>query len=144
MVLILFGLLFLLSNHAMSSMLCIIGVVLLYFYMVYINSSSVWFGLVMVLVMLSGVLVVFTYMVSLIPNDKFEFFGVIVSMVIMMFMYIVMENVLVCGFDISFLSTSLWEMDFSLYLVFGLGFLLMIMLFVIEVVGSFLGALRVE
>nr|YP_009680088.1 NADH dehydrogenase subunit 6 [Parachtes romandiolae]QDP17914.1 NADH dehydrogenase subunit 6 [Parachtes romandiolae] len=144
MVLMLFGLLFLLSDHAMSSIISLMGIVLVYFYFSFSSSSSVWYGLVMVLVMLSGVLVIFTYMVSLIPNDKFELFNVFYGLLFTVLMIMIYNMDVLLGWDISFLSLKLWELDFMIYLMFGLGFLLLIMLFVIEIVGKFMGALRVE
>nr|QDP17875.1 NADH dehydrogenase subunit 6 [Parachtes ignavus] len=144
MVLMLFGLLFLLGNHAMSSIIAIIGVVLVYFYLSFTGSSSVWYGLVMVLVMLSGVLVVFTYMVSLIPNDSFELLNVLYGLVFVMLAGLSFDVSMLFGCDISSLSLKLWEMDFMIYLMFGLSFLLFVMLFIIEIVGKFMGALRVE
>nr|QDP17888.1 NADH dehydrogenase subunit 6 [Parachtes teruelis] len=144
MMLFLLGLIFLLLDHAMGGIICIMGIVVWYFYQNYVISSSVWFGLVMILVLISGVLILFTYMVSLTPNDSFEISSVWASLLLLLTMMVCKEKYLFYGFDISFLSLSLWEMDFMVYLLFGLGFLLLVMLFIIEVVMMSMGPLRVE
>nr|QDP17901.1 NADH dehydrogenase subunit 6 [Parachtes limbarae] len=144
MIMVVLGMLFMLSNHAMMSIMCIIGIVLFYFYMSFVMCGGVWFGLVMVLVMLSGVLVIFTYMASLVPNDKFELMQVGYGFIFILCLMVGFDLMMLYGYDVSFLCLKLWDVDFMIYLMFGLSFLLLIMLFIIDIVGSFMGALRVE
>lgn len=55
----------------------LILIVLIYSYIVYIVIGGYWFRYALVIVMLRGVLVVFTYIVSLVPNERFENYNLI-------------------------------------------------------------------
>nr|YP_010415031.1 NADH dehydrogenase subunit 6 [Araniella displicata]URW97650.1 NADH dehydrogenase subunit 6 [Araniella displicata] len=66
------GILFVLSTQPMMVISSLIFTVLMYSLFLYWNLMSYWFSYMMVLVLMSGVLVVFTYMMSILPNESFE------------------------------------------------------------------------
>lgn len=93
------------------------------------------------MVMLRGVLVVFTYMVTLIPNESFEVNGLmILFVVIILFIirYIIIYNV-----DFSLVTVNLWITFFSILSLFLVGFLLVIILLVVSLRYINDGAFRI-
>nr|YP_009679480.1 NADH dehydrogenase subunit 6 [Harpactocrates apennicola]QDP17927.1 NADH dehydrogenase subunit 6 [Harpactocrates apennicola] len=145
MIILFFGLMFMLVDHPMSGIICVIMIILYYFMFMFLNSGAIWFGLVMLLVVLSGVMVLFTYMASLTPNEKFEvrmfWSGAIVFLMICLYLS---DVSILGGEDTSLMSIKLWDLDIDVFMMFMLLVLLMVMLLVIEVVGKFLGPLRVD
>nr|YP_009158059.1 NADH dehydrogenase subunit 6 [Carrhotus xanthogramma]AKH36475.1 NADH dehydrogenase subunit 6 [Carrhotus xanthogramma] len=138
----LLGLFFVSSMQPMSMISMLILIVLFYSYIMYIVLGGYWFSYALVMVMLSGVLVVFTYMVSLIPNEKFEEYNLLYLLIVMMFMvsgyYMWMYQ-----WKFSFISLSLWYSFFSSMNIFMVSFLLLIMLLVVWLSYYGYGAFRV-
>nr|YP_010904385.1 NADH dehydrogenase subunit 6 [Heteropoda venatoria]WCS92213.1 NADH dehydrogenase subunit 6 [Heteropoda venatoria] len=118
-------------------------IVIVFLYSLYVWSfmGSYWFSYVLIMVMLSGVLVVFTYMVSLIPNEVFETYNLVF---LVMFMLMMVGGFYSMYFlDKGFVSFNLWISYlgmFSLYLVI---YLLGIMIMVVWISNLNEGAVRV-
>lgn len=119
----------------------LILLVVIYSLNIYWISNRFWFGYILILVILSGVLVIFSYVLSLCPNERFEFFSLVFLISIFIWYFFVEEKFNVIR-DFSFLSNFLWEgvnRIFNIYLVF---FLLGVIIIVVYVSCPKIGALR--
>jgi len=63
----------------------LIVITLFYSFFIYKIIGSYWFRYLLLLVILRGVLVIFTYIVSLIPNESFEIYRIMFVFVFMFF-----------------------------------------------------------
>lgn len=121
----------------------LILVVLIYSYIIYIIIRGYWFRYALVIVILRGVLVVFTYMVRLIPNERFENYNLLYMMGIIMFLignfYIWMYDV-----KIGMISLNLWRRFIGIFNIFIIRILLGIILVVVWLRYIGCGALRGE
>nr|YP_010154939.1 NADH dehydrogenase subunit 6 [Phanuelus gladstone]QQX28282.1 NADH dehydrogenase subunit 6 [Phanuelus gladstone] len=142
MFIILMSMLFVSGIQPMLMISMLIMIVLLYSYMIYVMMSGYWFGYVLMMVMLSGVLVLFTYMVSLIPNESFENYNLMYLMGLL-FMMIGSYYYWMMDLKHSFMSIMLWSSFMSLFNLFMISFLLMIMLLVVWLSFIGCGAIRV-
>lgn len=120
----------------------LILIVLIYSYITYIIIGGYWFSYALILVILRGVLVVFTYIVRLIPNENFENYNLL---------YIVGIIILLIGgfyiwiYDLKFglVSLNLWNRFFGIFNIFIVRLLLAIMLVVVWFRYMGYGALRI-
>lgn len=121
----------------------LILIILIYSHIIYIIIGGYWFRYALIIVMLSGVLVVFTYIVSLVPNERFENYNLLYIMGIIMFMIRIFY---VWSYDLKYgiISLSLWRSFFRIFNIFIVSFLLTIMLIVVWFRYIGCGALRVE
>nr|WIM51599.1 NADH dehydrogenase subunit 6 [Corythalia opima] len=142
MVVVVLGMLFIGSIQPMFMISMLILIVVMYSYIIYSVMGGYWFSYAMVMVMLSGVLVVFTYMVSLIPNESFESYNLLYMMGLVMFL---VEMYYMWMYDLKWglMSLELWMSYFSVFNVFMVGFLLCIMLVVVWLSYIGCGALRI-
>ena len=120
----------------------LIMIVLLYSYLVYIIIGGYWFRYALVMVMLRGVLVVFTYIARLIPNERFERYNLIYIMRILI--------LIVGGFYIveymnkwRIVSLGLWVSFVRTFNIFIIVFLLRIILVVVWLRYMKYGAVRI-
>nr|AUJ21384.1 NADH dehydrogenase subunit 6 [Tetragnatha macilenta] len=111
---------------------------MLYMYMM---MNSFWMGYLLVLVMLSGVLVIFSYMLSLIPNLVFEEFVILFPLLLIMFSsYLVLDS---CFFlDLSCYLYSIWVMGMNLITTYLVVLLLLLMVIVLYLSIMSEGSLR--
>nr|YP_009058783.1 NADH dehydrogenase subunit 6 [Plexippus paykulli]AIM52649.1 NADH dehydrogenase subunit 6 [Plexippus paykulli] len=141
MLVVVLGIFFVSSVQPMFMISSLILIVLMYSYIVYIMIGGYWFSYALMMVMLSGVLVVFTYMVSLIPNESFESYNLMYMMGMLLLLmggyYILMYD-----FKGGMLSLSLWMTLVSVFNMFMVSFLLSIMLVVVWLSYMEYGALR--
>nr|YP_009562243.1 NADH dehydrogenase subunit 6 [Cheliceroides longipalpis]QAU56489.1 NADH dehydrogenase subunit 6 [Cheliceroides longipalpis] len=142
MMLMLMGMLFVSSMQPMFMVSSLIIIILMYSLYIYMNMGGYWFGYALMMVMLSGVLVIFTYMASLSPNDSFENYN-IMYMLIFMMMFIGSYYILMYEYKFSIISLMLFKSFFGLFNVFMISFLLMIMLMVVWLSYMMYGALRI-
>nr|YP_626386.1 NADH dehydrogenase subunit 6 [Trichonephila clavata]AAS15716.1 NADH dehydrogenase subunit 6 [Trichonephila clavata] len=136
------GLMFILSIQPMMVISSLMLVVMIYSLMISFEVGSYWFSYMLVLVMLSGVLVVFTYMMSIFPNESFEISSLLIVMV-MFFIFYSFKEESKFFMNWSSMSVKIWEgvsMLSSLYLVM---FLLAVMIVVIWLSGMKEGAVRI-
>nr|YP_026101.1 NADH dehydrogenase subunit 6 [Habronattus oregonensis]AAT02492.1 NADH dehydrogenase subunit 6 [Habronattus oregonensis] len=142
MMLVLLGMLFVSSIQPMFMISSMIMIVLLYSYMIYISMGGYWFSYALIMVMLSGVLVVFTYMVSLLPNEMFENYN-FVYMVGMMILLLGGYFMVIYGEKWGVVSLNLWLSYVGMFNIFMVSFLLSIMLMVVWMSYMGYGALRI-
>lgn len=110
--------------------------------MIYIIIGGYWFRYALIIVILRGVLVVFTYIVRLIPNESFENYNLVYLVSFILFMvggfYVWLYE---CKYGV--VSLSLWRSFFRIFNIFIVGLLLRIMLVVVWLRYIGCGALRV-
>lgn len=139
--LLLIGLIFVSRIQPIFIIRSIIIITILYSYIIYIIIEIYWFGYVLVIVILSGVLVVFTYIVRLSPNERFENYNLVILLLVIFILifrrYIYYDNM-------SYISLFLWVSYVGLYNIYIVGFLLGVILMVVWIVGVKLGAVRVR
>lgn len=119
----------------------LIIIVILYSYILYCVIGGYWFGYVLILVILRGVLVLFTYMVRLIPNERFENYNLI-------YVFLFLLTLIVLGtwyfkFNIDYTRLYLWESYFGIFNLFIVRFLLRIILIVVWLRYMGYGAVRI-
>lgn len=138
--LLLIGLIFVSRIQPIFIIRSIIIITILYSYIIYIIIEIYWFGYVLVIVILSGVLVIFTYIVRLSPNERFENYNLVILLLVIFILifrrYIYYDNM-------SYISLFLWVSYVGLYNIYIVGFLLGVILMVVWIVGVKLGAVRV-
>lgn len=139
---IVIGIFFITRIQPIFIIIRLIFIVLLYSYIIYIIMGGYWFGYVLVLVMLRGVLVVFTYIVRLIPNERFERFNLLIIITVIL-IFIGGYYILVYELKFGMISLTLWRTFFGIFNIFMIGFLLIIILVVIWLRYMGRGALRV-
>lgn len=119
----------------------LILITLIYSFFLFIFIGVYWFRYALVIVMLRGVLVVFTYIVRLFPNERFEIYSII-YIILFMFLFF-RRGYIVYGGDCRIVSINLWVRYVSMFNLFLVVFLLRIMLIVIWVRELSEGAVRV-
>lgn len=140
-VIILIGIIFVIRIQPMFIIRILIIIVILYSYIIYIIIGRYWYGYALIIIILSGVLVVFTYMVSLIPNERFDNYNLIY---IMGFLFMLVGFYYIWIYELKFviISLNLWTF-LRLFNIFIVRFLLIIMLLVVWLRYIGRGALRV-
>lgn len=120
----------------------LIIITLFYSYIIYKIIERYWFRYALVIVILRGVLVVFTYMVSLIPNERFENY----NLILLFFVIFVVTIGIIFNLigDISYISLVLWISYVRIYNLFIVGFLFSIMLVVVWLRCINEGAVRIS
>lgn len=139
---ILMGLIFIRRMQPIFIVRSLILIVLLYSYMIYIIMGSYWFRYALVIVILRGVLVVFTYMVRLIPNERFENYNLLYMIGVIIFL-IGRFYVWIYDLKMGIISLNLWRRFFGIFNIFIVIVLLRIMLVVVWLRYIGFGALRV-
>lgn len=139
---LLLGLFFVRRVQPMFIIRILIIIILVYSYILYILLGGYWFSYALVIVMLRGVLVVFTYIVRLIPNERFEEYNILYILGITLFM-VGGSYIWVYQWKYSFVSLNLWRSFFRIFNIFIVRFLLLIILLVVWLRYYSWGALRV-
>lgn len=121
----------------------LILIILIYSYIIYIVIGGYWFRYALIIVILRGVLVVFTYIVSLIPNERFENYNLLYIVGIIIF---IVGRFYIWRYDIKFgiIRLRLWRRFFRIFNIFIVRLLLTIILIVVWFRYVGYGALRVE
>nr|QBA92000.1 NADH dehydrogenase subunit 6 [Mesabolivar sp. ITV1036I2] len=106
----------------------------------YFEYQTFWFSVLFMLVVLSGVMVLFMYMASLTPND-----GFFLDLVVMFFVFVFVSDLdLGVGFmDSSCYSLRLWEDCDGMLSLYSLVMLLLAMFVVVWLGESWRGCVRV-
>lgn len=120
----------------------IVIIILLYSYFLFILTMRYWFRYILVIVILRGVLVVFTYIISLIPNEIFENYNVLYIFIFIIgsigyykYLYISISELI---------SLRIWNSWYGILNIFIVSFLLIIILIVVWFRNINEGALRVR
>nr|YP_010460100.1 NADH dehydrogenase subunit 6 [Lycosa shansia]UUC05147.1 NADH dehydrogenase subunit 6 [Lycosa shansia] len=141
MLMFLFGVLFMVSLQPVLMVSMLIIITLFYSFFIFKMVGSYWFSYLLMLVMLSGVLVVFTYMISLIPNENFEFYGI---MIMFMIMFLFIKEYSMFKMNMGFVSLTLWESYLGVFSLFLISFLLIVMFLVVLLSSMNFGSIRVS
>lgn len=136
-----FGFMFIMRLQPVFIVRRLIIITLFYSFFIYKVIGSYWFRYLLLLVMLRGVLVVFTYIVSLIPNENFEIYGII-FVFIFMFFFIKYYNIF--NINIGFITLDLWESYLGIFSLFLISFLLTIIFLVVLLRDINLGSIRIS
>nr|YP_009117197.1 NADH dehydrogenase subunit 6 [Neoscona theisi]AJE26553.1 NADH dehydrogenase subunit 6 [Neoscona theisi] len=139
---VMLGMLFVLSIQPMMVISSLIIIVLMYSMYLYWSLSSFWFSYMVILVLMSGVLVVFTYMMSVLPNESFEVSSLMVLVLGVVFLY---KSDSYADFiqNMSLGSMKIWAGVTMLMSLFLVVYLLFIMVMVVWVSMMELGAIRI-
>nr|YP_010316558.1 NADH dehydrogenase subunit 6 [Leucauge wulingensis]ULD67701.1 NADH dehydrogenase subunit 6 [Leucauge wulingensis] len=118
------GIMFLLGAQPILLMGMLIMMVLIYSFNVYMVMGNFWFSYILMLVMLTGVLVLFSYMLSLIPNSEFEFGSMFLVLVFLLMGYLI-GDIYYSYLDYSDYSIFMWipmmnMMTFFYIFLFGM------------------------
>nr|YP_009108134.1 NADH dehydrogenase subunit 6 [Araneus ventricosus]AIU45756.1 NADH dehydrogenase subunit 6 [Araneus ventricosus] len=137
------GVMFVLSIQPMMIISSLIMVVLIYSFYLYWNLSEFWFSYMMVLVLMSGVLVVFTYMMSVLPNESFEVSSLVMLILGFVLMY---KGEVYDEFiqNVSMGSMKIWSGISLIVSLFLIIYLLFIMVMVVWLSMMERGAIRIS
>lgn len=140
---VILGLIFIRRMQPIFIVRSLILIVLIYSYIIYIIIGRYWFRYALIIVILRGVLVVFTYMVSLIPNERFENYNLLYMIGVIIF---IVGRFYVWSYDLKYgvIRLNLWRNFFRIFNIFMVSFLLTIILIVVWFRYIGCGALRVE
>nr|AUJ21356.1 NADH dehydrogenase subunit 6 [Tetragnatha sp. Rapa Nui] len=136
------GMMIVWGSHPLLMMGGLVILVLMVLLYLYYNLMSFWVGYLLVLVMLSGILVIFSYMLSLIPNLAFEEFNLFMPLLLFIFAgYSIFENFYMG--DMSMFVYMIWwgELSFMTFYLVSLLLLLMVIVLFLSIMGS--GSLRI-
>lgn len=125
------GIIFIWGSHPLFIMGGLVILVLIIFLYLYYRLLRFWVGYLLVLVMLRGILVIFSYILRLVPNLVFEEFNLFFPLIfIMIRIYIYFDNFYIRNLRIY--PYSIWGGNLALitlYLVVLLLLLIVIVLF---------------
>lgn len=138
----LFGVIFVVRFQPMFIVRMLIVITLFYSYIIYRIIGTFWFRYVLLMVILRGVLVVFTYIVTLIPNESFEIYRLVVFTILIVLLIITWINYY--NEDYRIITINLWITYIRVISLFLVGFLLSIMLLVVSLRYVNDGAFRVK
>lgn len=135
------GVIFVIRIQPLVIIRIILIIVLLYALDIYYESIRFWFGYILIFIVLRGVIVIFTYVIRLIPNESFEFFSFLV-MGLSLFLLFIRKSFIILE-NQSLFRVLLWEgliRGFILYLGILLLAIIIIVIFLRRVTD---GALRI-
>nr|YP_009040719.1 NADH dehydrogenase subunit 6 [Argiope bruennichi]AIA77331.1 NADH dehydrogenase subunit 6 [Argiope bruennichi] len=140
---VMLGVLFVLSIQPMMIISSLIFTVLLYAMYLYWNLSSFWFSYMVILVLMSGVLVVFTYMMSVLPNESFEVSSLVMLVlgIIVLYKYSGYEDFIQ---NISISSMGIWGSVTLVSSMFLVIYLLAMMVMIVWLSMMEKGAIRIS
>lgn len=140
-ILIMLGVVFVWGVQPLYIIIRMVLVVLRYSLYIYYVIGRYWFRYIIILVILRGVMVLFSYIVSLSPNHRFEMGGLIL---VVIFIYLVyFYNDLFNMYEICELNClDLW-LGIRFFITYFVLFLLRIIVLVVWVRSYCLGRLRV-
>lgn len=140
---VILGILFIIRMQPIFMVRRLILIILMYSYIIYIIIGGYWFRYALIIVILRGVLVVFTYIVRLVPNERFENY----NLIYMVGIILVMERgfyIWIYDYKFGIISLELWVRIFSIFNIFIIRFLLIIILIVVWFSYIGCGALKVN
>nr|QNV12099.1 NADH dehydrogenase subunit 6 [Argiope bruennichi] len=140
---VMLGVLFVLSIQPMMIISSLIFTILLYAMYLYWNLSSFWFSYMVILVLMSGVLVVFTYMMSVLPNESFEVSSLVMLVlgIIVLYKYSGYEDFIQ---NISISSMGIWGSVTLVSSMFLVIYLLAMMVMIVWLSMMEKGAIRIS
>lgn len=141
-VIFILGLLFIRIIQPLLIISILIIIVLIYSYLIYNVIEGYWFRYALVIVILRGVLVIFTYIISLIPNERFERYNLVfvIFLIFIFFGYFIYKYF----FNKNYISLILWNFRLRIFNIFVVRFLLRIILIVVWIRSLNKGAVRIR
>lgn len=106
----------------------------------YFFSLRFWFGYILIFILLRGILVIFTYVIRLIPNENFEYLSFI--LVFRTFLFLFLDTGYINIDEQRVMGPLLWEGIMGVYIIFLGRFLLRVIVMVIFLRNPLMGALR--
>lgn len=142
-IIIILGLLFVWRVQPYLIIIRLMVITIIYSIYIYYGIGRYWYRYILVLVMIRGILVLFTYIARLIPNERFEYMRLIY---IRLFIYIILliklkYKISYFG-DRRFMVLKLWEISVGLYNLYIVLFLLIIIVIVVWLRNFDCGAVR--
>lgn len=138
---ILLGVIFVVSIQPLVIIRIILIIVLLYSLDIYYESIRFWFGYILILIVLRGVLVIFTYVIRLIPNESFEFFSFLIMGLRLLILFIRKSFIILDNQRL--FRILLWEGFIRGFIIY-LGILLLIIIIIVIFLRRMTeGALRI-
>nr|QLD97086.1 NADH dehydrogenase subunit 6 [Secretargas transgariepinus] len=136
------SILFLMSTHPMTMIFMMIMMTMTIAFLMYSMMKSLWFALILILLLLGGMMILFIYVVSLTPNEKFifkkwTFFIMILPLTmkikILNLFLLEKKNILIFNMDKN-----------SMLLIFITIFLLLTLVAIMKLINSSLAPLRLK
>lgn len=140
MTVVIIGVIFVVMAQPIRLVMLLILVTLYYSLEVFREKITFWFRFIIIIVMIRGILVVFSYMARLSPNERFE--ASWAGIIVVFFMWVIREYK--WGESVSYSSLKLWENRVMEINIFIVSFLLIIIVAVVWVRRWRVGAVRVN
>lgn len=138
----LFGVIFVIRLQPVFIIRRIIFITFIYSLCIYIELGTYWFRYLLLIVILRGVLVVFTYIITLIPNESFEIIGLLF---IVIFIFINVVSFKKRFFvDIRLERINLWNRYLGIFNIFMIRLLLVVILIVVFLRNIHFGSFRIN
>nr|YP_009480277.1 NADH dehydrogenase subunit 6 [Navis striatus]AIZ58463.1 NADH dehydrogenase subunit 6 [Navis striatus]AIZ58476.1 NADH dehydrogenase subunit 6 [Navis striatus]QLD97047.1 NADH dehydrogenase subunit 6 [Navis striatus] len=139
---VLISLFFLLSTHPLTMIFLLVIITFLTAFMMYLTMKSTWFSLILILLILGGMLVLFIYITSLTPNQKFTLNKKNIFLLLLpMLMH--MNNKM----QLTFSKENIYMYNMnnnSLLLIFITTYLLITLIAIMKLINSTKGPLRLS
>nr|YP_010128169.1 NADH dehydrogenase subunit 6 [Tropidothorax cruciger]QPP20738.1 NADH dehydrogenase subunit 6 [Tropidothorax cruciger] len=139
---------FMMLKHPLSMIILIIIQTILISILTGITIKSFWFSYIIMMIMMSGMLVLFIYMASIASNEKFKFSMKMLSLVIMMpvlYLYISQEESEIINMsDLKMMLHNLFNMPTMLLTLMITFYLLFTMITISKIVNIHEGPLRIK
>lgn len=138
----LLGILFVIRLQPVFIIRILVIITFLYSYIIYKYCGTFWFGYMLLIVILRGVLVVFIYIVTIIPNESFEIYNLVVLFFFIVLFIVRFVNLYEVDFRI--ITVNLWSNYIGIMTLFLVGFLLRVILLVVSLSYINDGAFRIK
>lgn len=130
-IILILGLLFVWRVQPYSIIISLIIITLGYSIFLYYSIGRYWYRYMLILVIIRGVLVLFTYIARLIPNERFEYIGLMyVRLFIYLIIIAIMNYNMINYSDIRIILLKIWGILLGVYNLY----LVLILLIVIVIV----------
>lgn len=142
-IIIMLGIIFVWNIQPYIIIIRLILITLVYSMFIYIRIGSFWNRYILMLVLISGVLVLFRYIARLIPNERFEYLKLLYIRIIIYLIFISKYIYLyIYKLDVRIYLLKMWKMSVNLYNIYLVLFLLRIIIMVVWLRSIDGGAVR--
>lgn len=142
-IIVMLGLIFVWNVQPYIIIIRLIIITLGYSIFIYIRIRRYWYRYILILVILRGVLVLFRYIASLIPNEKFEYIKLLyVRVFIYLILIIGFNQISIYWGDTRLLLFKMWNILINLYNLYLVLFLIRIIIMVVWLRNCDSGAIR--
>ena len=142
-IILLLGLMFVWRVQPYSIIVRLIIITLGYSIFVYYRIGRYWYRYILVLVIIRGVLVLFTYIARLIPNERFEYISLVyVSLFLYTVILLRIKYIVLYYSDIRKIVLKIWIILLGTYNLYLVIFLLLVIVIVVWLRNFDAGAVR--